>query len=568
MSNFWYGVVEDRMDPLMLGRLRVRIFGIHSPLKVAAETEGSPTEGLLWCYPIQPIYSAAISGIGQSPTGIVEGSHVVGFFRDDFCQDGIILGTIGGIPQEEANPSLGFNDPNGVYPRYTNAPDTNILARGGVSPTLPAAGTGSPPPPTKEVPVNVENQDLNRDEAIAADKTPSEDIKPSPIPGMTIEDMLRYDEGVRIDLYWDSEGYPTIGIGHLIVREKTRNKAYINGLLSKQVGRTITNGRITNEECSKLFDGDLSGAIRDIQRNSTVAPVYASLDDTRKMAIINMTFQMGVGGVAKFTNTLAAMLRKDWQAAYNGMMNSLWARQTPNRANRVSKVILNGNLASYGVVGSGLVRTKDILFVEPASPYAAKYPYNHVYESESGHIIEIDDTPGASRYHRRHPSGTFEEIHPSGTRVQKIVGDDFLLVQQDHNVHVSGNVNLVCDSNTVINIVGNLDMTVQGAVTQLVRGDVTSQVDGQVVQTVNGNVTQLVKSNVDSTVDGDFTMKVAGNYSVEVGGSKVEAVSGDWTRSAANIQDTASGTLKSTGNGAYVELNSSVTISGSTINMN
>lgn len=571
MNNFWYGVVEDRMDPLMLGRLRVRIFGIHSPLKVAAETEGSPTENLLWCYPLQPINSAAISGIGISPTGPVEGTNVVGFFRDHMCQDAVILGTVGGYPVDQPNPSVGFNDPNGQYPRYTNAPDTNILARGGVTPSLPYSPSSSSPPPTRtEVPVVVEEQNSNRDVAIEPDNTPSEDIQPDPNPDMTIEEMLRRDEGVKVALYWDHLGYPTIGVGHLVIYEKTKDRNRIYALLSQQVGRKVTDGRITQEEVSKLFAGDVAKVRSDIARNGKVGPVYAKLDSARKMAIENMTFQMGIGGVANFNKALFHMAREEWADAQREMLDSAWAKQTPSRANRVSRIILNGNLSSYGVPPksrAAMYSGSTPMFEEPESAYGAKYPFNHVYESESGHIQEFDDTPGAERYHRKHPSGTFEEIS-GGRRVVKIVGDDYLIVKSDRNVHISGNLNVVVDGNAKMYVMGNLDQTVDGSVTQFIRGDVTETIEGAVTQTINGDVTQHVKSNVNADIDGNYALHVKGNYDVTVDGAKTDNVTGSWTRKADTVEDTASGKFKATGAGAYLELNSDATLSGSTINLN
>ena len=74
---WWHGVVEDVGDPLQLGRCRVRIFGFHLKNKVEL-----PTADLPWAYPMQPLTSAALSGIGQSPTGLLVGSHVLGFYRD------------------------------------------------------------------------------------------------------------------------------------------------------------------------------------------------------------------------------------------------------------------------------------------------------------------------------------------------------------------------------------------------------------------------------------------------------------------------------------------------------
>lgn len=89
--NWWIGVIEDRMDPEKAGRVRVRIYGYHADSKVIL-----PTEDLPWAIPIMPITSAATSGIGQAPLGLVTGSWVIGFFLDgEDMQQPAIFGTIG-----------------------------------------------------------------------------------------------------------------------------------------------------------------------------------------------------------------------------------------------------------------------------------------------------------------------------------------------------------------------------------------------------------------------------------------------------------------------------------------
>lgn len=591
-DQLWTGVVEDRVnDPLQLGRVKVRIFGIHSPLKVISETEGSTTDSLLWCHVMMPANSASISGVGDSPTGLVEGSHVVGFFRDKMCQSGVVLGSIGGFPVAEANPNEGFNDPNGQYPRYINAPDTNIRARGGKTPRFNRPGRGSPGAPSHRTPTTVQDQNLNTDKAYNADKRAAEDIKPSPVPNMSIREMLIFNEGIRVKVYWDTEGYPTVGIGHLIVKEKTKNMNRINTLLSQQVGRVITDGTITTEEANGLFEQDLARTLVSIRNNDRVWNVYQALNDTRKMVIVDMTFQMGIGGVAGFERALTSMFLDDWKNAHYHMLDSDWAKQTPGRANRNANVILRGNLSPYGVTSNIRLRSAtqysggDVLFTEPDSPYAAQYPYNKVFESEAGHIEEFDSTPGAERYYLLHPSGTFEEVHPGGTRVLKIVGEDYTITKSNKNLHVSGNMNIVVDGNAVIRVQGNVDQTIEGNSTQLIRGDVTAQIDGNVNQTVNGNVTELVKGNTQNHTQGDYTQLVDGNYTLQVTGNKSDTVqgnfntkvegsiddqvSGSWTRkTTGDVTDSSSGTHKTEGNGAYTELNSSATVSGSTINLN
>tara|TARA_R100000084_G_C4637115_1_gene141583 strand:+ start:222 stop:1307 length:1086 start_codon:yes stop_codon:yes gene_type:complete len=135
MSNFmgkdgfqWFvGVVEDRQDPKKLGRVRVRCLGYHT------ENHGDlPTSDLPWAHPMNPITSATVSGVGQTPLGVVEGTWVVGFFQDGAeAQQPIIFGTLPGFPKNlpVKDAGKGFQDRlNGNYPKYKDEPDTNRLA--------------------------------------------------------------------------------------------------------------------------------------------------------------------------------------------------------------------------------------------------------------------------------------------------------------------------------------------------------------------------------------------------------------------------------------------------------
>jgi predicted chitinase len=95
--GYYTGVVEDRDDPLRLGRCRVRVVGLHTENKTIL-----PTEYLPWATPLHPITSAAMNGIGWTPIGPVLGTWVVIIFRDPEQQQPIILGTFGGIPQSKS----------------------------------------------------------------------------------------------------------------------------------------------------------------------------------------------------------------------------------------------------------------------------------------------------------------------------------------------------------------------------------------------------------------------------------------------------------------------------------
>lgn len=99
---------------------------------------------------------------------------------------------------------------------------------------------------------------------------------------------------------------------------------------------------------------------------------------------------------------------------------------------------------------------------EPEPAYAAKYPFNHVTQTQSGHVIEMDDTPSKERLHVYHKSGTYIEVNFEGQRVTKVVGDDIEVVIKDKNVYIKGNANLKIDGNLTINAGGDINMTAGG----------------------------------------------------------------------------------------------------------
>lgn len=101
---------------------------------------------------------------------------------------------------------------------------------------------------------------------------------------------------------------------------------------------------------------------------------------------------------------------------------------------------------------------------EPKSPYNAQYPHNSVNQTESGHVIEVDDTPGAERLHNYHKSGTFDEIHPDGTKVTKVVMDNYTLILGNDNVLVEGSVNITINSNANIDVNGDINIKNSGDV--------------------------------------------------------------------------------------------------------
>lgn len=135
---------------------------------------------------------------------------------------------------------------------------------------------------------------------------------------------------------------------------------------------------------------------------------------------------------------------------------------------------------------------------EPSSPSLAEYPYNRAEQSLSGHLKEVDDTPGAERIMEMHKSGTFYEIHPDGTKVTRIYGDDFYIILQDHNLVVGGNLNI----------------TVQGDANLLVKGDMKTKVGGDYNLTVHGNMTTRVRGTTKFYSKDDMDIQTAKNLKI------------------------------------------------------
>lgn len=112
LNNFvwWFGVVEDRLDPLNIGRCRVRCFGWHTDKKSDITTEDLP-----WAHPVVPYGNAAV----QPPP---EGTMVFGFFADG--KEGrypILMGTVPGIPEEQTSSFAGFSDPYSIIDKAFSA---------------------------------------------------------------------------------------------------------------------------------------------------------------------------------------------------------------------------------------------------------------------------------------------------------------------------------------------------------------------------------------------------------------------------------------------------------------
>ena len=158
-------------------------------------------------------------------------------------------------------------------------------------------------------------------------------------------------------------------------------------------------------------------------------------------------------------------------------------------------------------------------------PYpSAKYPYNHVYESEAGHIQEIDDTPGGERLMQQHSTGSFQEIHPDGSKVVKVVGDNYEIIAGSSNVLISGDVSLTMSGNVRELVKGDYVLEVEGNYTQNIHGEHEVKVGKNRAEEILGNhaynigrgIKGRIGEDVDSLINGNETRSVGGSYDLSV----------------------------------------------------
>jgi hypothetical protein len=149
---------------------------------------------------------------------------------------------------------------------------------------------------------------------------------------------------------------------------------------------------------------------------------------------------------------------------------------------------------------------KNTVGPEPSSAYSAVYPYNRVYQSESGHIVELDDTPNKERIHVFHRTGTYTEINQEGRRVNKIVGDDIEVVLKDKTVFIQGNANVEVKGNVNVKVDGNYNLNVSGDI----------KINGK---TINLNQGSNGAARVGDTADTQDIGSAVGTNIIESGSS-------------------------------------------------
>ena len=305
---WWNGVVEDRKDPLMIGRCRVRILGWHT-----ADKAELPTAYLPWAYPVMPITSGSQTNAGDAPVGPVEGTWVMGYYRDgELAQEPVMIGTMPGIPENLAKQNTGFNDPR----------------------------------------LDVQNVDRQQRPPV---EPPTTSLMGWPYPPKG----LVFSAGQEVQI-----------------------TEFTNEQRQAEVGKSLY-PRYTNKPTTSIY-------ARGVSDSSTGLP-DAGIIGSKNSNLDSGTIK------TKFTPSETLLTRLS-------------------------------ETATTEVDSTFFTIDSETKIEQPPSAYSAAYPFNHVYESESGHLVEIDDTPTKERLHWYHRSGTFTEFHPKGNRVDAVRGTHYHMV--------------------------------------------------------------------------------------------------------------------------------------------
>lgn len=145
--------------------------------------------------------------------------------------------------------------------------------------------------------------------------------------------ILNFEEGYKEKPYIDTLGYPTVA-GGVRIGPKGASLSNYTFTVPREVG-----------DVWKL--SILNDKIAAAKKYSNIQQALANCNDARRDIIYSMMYQLGVDGLAAFKNTLKSISGGDFNAGAEGMLNSLWAKQTPNRAQRHADVMRSGTYDAY-----------------------------------------------------------------------------------------------------------------------------------------------------------------------------------------------------------------------------
>lgn len=160
---------------------------------------------------------------------------------------------------------------------------------------------------------------------------------------------------------------------------------------------------------------------------------------------------------------------------------------------------------------------------EPYPGYNTQYPFSSTTESESGHVFQLDDTPGNERVMLAHRTGSTFEMYNSGTKLEKIVKDNYTIVHGSDFCYVNGKLELTVENVAKIRIKGKTTIEIDGDVDFKVAGDMNLSVGksfnikaASMSTEIAGNDSHLVGSK-NETISGETQIRYEGDLHTHIG---------------------------------------------------
>ncbi len=209
---------------------------------------------------------------------------------------------------------------------------------------------------------------------------------------------------------------------------------------------------------------------------------------------------------------------------------------------------------AHGILEQKLAAAENFKEIETATsgnfgmPYEdsanfTRYPYNHVFESESGHIREYDDTFNEERIQEYHKTGTFYEIDSGGNKVVHIVGDNYEFIAGSDYVNVKGDVNITIEGNAEVLVkedynirCKNLNIEVEEDFNTVVTGDTTQLYKSKLITTAMGAVSSVYNETFDNLIVGPVTDTYGNTIDRSVTGAVTERFGSTIDRSVLGLK--------------------------------
>jgi len=173
---------------------------------------------------------------------------------------------------------------------------------------------------------------------------------------------------------------------------------------------------------------------------------------------------------------------------------------------------------------------------------SSKAPLNQVKRTVSGHVTEVDDTPGRERMLFKHKTGAGIEMRADGSviinatnnTIRVAAGSEKVIIEGDGDIVYHGNLNLRVDGDFDLNVGGNFTVTAGGDMEEDIKGGYRQDVNNNHQTFVNRNVSKTITGTETNLVLGDQNNIIKGNQSTTVGVNKEDIVGSEYQISAEN----------------------------------